>query len=217
MVVWLEDRQVFSHRPCRNFNESSRLPLYCYWATKIKFVFVWAAIQQSPELREFFRHHYFLSMVFQPAWGLWSFRVPRSNWLGHSVVLVALHNVLFHRTEPGRCNQPQSTGKLTGSIVFCSTCASSTTSTLYLYQLRPRAPARVAEAGNRSPPGIQLPHWQFLLIPRTGRSWHGPPSPVFLICKSVAYYETKTVPLFCDKPLNVKKLLLAPMNAVNVW
>ena len=132
VVVWLEDREVLSQPPCRNFNESSRLPLYCYWATKIKFVFVWAAIQQSPELREFFRHHYFLSMVFQPAWGLWSFRVLRSNWLGHSVVVVALHYILFHRTEPGRCNQPQSTGKLTGSIVFCSTCASSTTSTLYL-------------------------------------------------------------------------------------
>ena len=83
-------------------------------------------------------------------------------------------------------------------------------------RLRPCAPARVAEAGNRSPPGIQLPHRQFPLIPRTGRSWHGPPSPVFLICKSVACYDTKTVPLLCDKPLNVNKLLLAPMNAENV-
>ena len=83
-------------------------------------------------------------------------------------------------------------------------------------RLRPGAPARVAEPGNRSPPGIQLPHRRFLLIPRTGRSWHGPPSPVFLICKSVAYYDTKTVPLLCDKPLNVNKLLLAPMNAENV-
>ena len=93
---------------------------------------MWAAIQQSPELCKFFRRHYVLSMVFQPALGLWSFWVLRSNWLGHSVVVVVLHYVLFHRTEPGRCNQPQSTGKLTGTIVFCSTCASSTTSTLYL-------------------------------------------------------------------------------------
>ena len=147
VVVWLEDREVLSQPPCRNFNESSRLPLYCYWATKIKFVFVWAAIQQSPELREFFWHHYFLSMVFQPALRFVVFPSSPVQLAGALCCSSCAALCSFHWTEPGRCNQPQSTRKLTGSIVFCSTCASSTTSTLYLAVLSALdfAPARRLE------------------------------------------------------------------------
>ena len=130
MVTWLNDREVLQ-LSCRNSRQSSRLPLYYYWAKKIKFVFVCVTIQQSPELREWFRHGYFLSRFLQP------------SWLGFCGVAFALHHALIRRTESGKI-------QLTIAIVFSNICASSTTSTLIWLCCRRSTAFRCAGSSGRS-------------------------------------------------------------------
>ena len=132
LVVWLDDREIFSQLPCRKSSQSSRLPLNCYWGPKIKFVVVWATIQRSPELCEWFRHDHLLSRVLQPARGFVVFlsRLLQPSWLWFVVKHICCTLLSSTGQSRGRSNQPQSTGKLSGTVVFCSTCASSTTPTL---------------------------------------------------------------------------------------
>ena len=201
----LSDRMTA--RSIRNFPVANPVSLQgCHYIVtegwKQKFVIVWATIQQPPELREWFRHDHLLSRVLQPAWSFVVFLswVLQPSWLWFVVKHICCTVLSSTGQSRGSSNQLQSTGKLTGTVVFCSTCVSSTTSTLIWRCCRRSTPHRCASSiirsaqakssWNTATSSICPPHFA-----RTRRPWHGPPSPVFLICKSIIFM--KRWPLMC--------------------